>query len=237
MVVELQEGGQVDPIPHLTCVQQTSGEIDSILRRYAEAGVSNMLALRGDHPINDDGYDPANDDYTHAIELVEHVVRFNEHGTHPDPRGFGIGVAGFPEGHPETPNRIRQLDFLKAKTDAGAHWVTTQLFFDNADYFGFVARAREAGIEVPIVPGIMPVVSTQNIRRIAKLSQARIPEALDRELSRVEGDDPRTLEVGIEWATAQCRELLAGGAPGIHFYTLNRSPATRRIHESLFGAS
>ena len=230
LVVELQQGGQVDPIPHLTCVQQTTQEIETILSRYAAAGVSNMLALRGDHPMNDDDYDPANDEYAHAIQLVEHVVRFNEQGTHPDSRGFGIGVAGFPEGHPETPNRLRQLDYLKAKTDAGAHWVTTQLFFDNTAFYDWRDRCDLIGIDIPLIAGIMPITSIRTLNRMADLAGGtNFPAKLQRRIHRHQDDDDAVQQVGIQWATEQCNDLLDQGVAGIHFYTLNQSGATMEI--------
>jgi methylenetetrahydrofolate reductase (NADPH) len=146
---------------------------------------------------------------------------------------FSLAGACYPEKHPRSQSFESDLRMLVKKVESGVDFLITQLFFDNADYFSFVKRARAAGIRIPIVPGIMPVISAGNIRRIASLSQARIPEDLSSALDRCGDDDARTLEVGIEWATLQCRELLSRGAPGIHFYTLNRSPATRRIHAGL----
>ncbi|NNL65525.1 MAG: methylenetetrahydrofolate reductase [NAD(P)H] [Myxococcales bacterium] len=228
IVSRIQREIGITAMAHLTCVCASEDELVAVLDRLEGEGIQNVLALSGDAPADRPDHDRADDAFRWASELAAFIrSRW----------GFCLAGGCYPEVHPDAPDAETDLRNLKQKVDAGVELLVTQLFFDNADYFDFVERARAIGIEVPIVPGIMPVVSTQNIRRIAKLSQARIPEALDRELSRVEGDDPRTLEVGIEWATLQCRELLAGGAPGIHFYTLNRSPATRRIHESLFGAS
>ncbi len=128
------------------------------------------------------------------------------------------------------------MENLVRKARNGAKVLVTQLFFDNESYFSLVARARKAGIEQPIVPGIMPIISAANIRRIATLSNARIPEELEGQLTRVQDDDDRTMEVGVEWATLQCRELLERGAPGVHFYTMNKSPATRRVFQNLLGS-
>jgi len=211
---------------HLTCVCAPGDELAAILDRLEREGIENVLALSGDPPRDRPDHDRRDDAFRYASELTAFIR----------PRwGFCLAGGCYPETHPAAASPEADLANLKAKVDAGAEVLVSQLFFDNEDFFAFVERARAVGIEVPIVPGIMPVVSTANIRRIAALCQSRIPEALNAELSRVEDDDARTLEVGIEWATMQCRELLARGAPGIHFYTLNRSPATRRIHESLFG--
>ena len=143
-------------------------------------------------------------------------------------------AACYPETHPAAPSPELDLEMLVQKVNAGPDFLITQLFFDNSDYFDFVERVRRAGIELPIVPGIMPVISGPNIRRMTSMCGARIPGPLEARLARTGDDNAATLEVGIEWATAQCRELLQEGAPGIHFYTLNRSPATRRIYEELF---
>ena len=156
-----------------------------------------------------------------------------EHPNRPDPRGFGIGVAGFPEGHPSTPNRLREIDNLKMKVDAGADYICTQLFFDNRDFYDFRERCELAGITVPIVAGIMPITSKAGMTRMAELALgARIPAALLRAVGRC-ADDRAVAHVGIHWATEQCRDLLDHGVRGIHFYTLNRSDATRQIYENL----
>jgi methylenetetrahydrofolate reductase (NADPH) len=211
---------------HLTCVGSSAAELAEILDRLAAAGLENVLALSGDPPRDQPDYQTPPGGFTYARQLVEFIrSRWS----------FCIAAACYPETHPRAESPEADLAHLAAKVRAGAQLLITQLFFDNADYFAFVERARAAGIEVPIVPGIMPVVSESNIRRITALSGARIPDALDAELRSAGGDPERTLEVGVAWATVQCRELLARGAPGLHFYTLNQSPATRRIYESLFG--
>ena len=147
---------------------------------------------------------------------------------------FCVGGACYPETHQRAPSPESDLAMLVQKVQTGVDFLITQLFFDNVDYFEFVRRARAAGITVPIVPGIMPIVSGASIRRMTALCGARIPVELGRALDQAGEDDERTLEIGVAWATAQCRELLDRGAPGLHFYTLNRSPATRRIHSALF---
>jgi methylenetetrahydrofolate reductase (NADPH) len=234
LVVRIKETTSIPPVPHLTCVGHTEREVQSILERYAAAGVGNILALRGDPPANRPDYDWSEGDFKHASDLVAFIQKFNETGAHPDKRGFGIGVAGFPEGHPGTPNRMLELDFLKAKVDAGADYICTQLFFDNHDFLDFRDRCRLAGIDVPIIAGIMPLTSLQGMKRMAELAAgARYPAKLLRSLERAK-DHPEAVErVGIHYAAQQCAELLDKGVDGIHFYTLNKSHATREIYASL----
>jgi len=226
LVARIQQEIGLTAMAHLTCVGSTQEELAEILDRLADAGIENLLALGGDPPRDQPDYQPTPGGFTYACELVALArTRWN----------FCVGGACYPETHPRAASAEEDLAHLVRKVAAGVDFLVTQLFFDNADYFAFVDRARAAGITVPIVPGIMPVVSRQNIMRITALSGARIPPELARELELAEDDPGRTLEVGVTWATAQCRELLARGAPGLHFYTLNQSPATRRIHASLFG--
>jgi len=233
-VVRLKQTTTLDPIPHLTCVCHGEQEIDEILTKYAEAGISNTLALGGDPPRDTPDYDRKRDAFHHAADLVRFIQRFNERGIHPDPRGFGIGVAGFPEGHPSTPNRLDEMDFLKAKVDAGADYICTQLFFDNHDFYDFRERCELAGIHVPIIAGIMPVTTLSGMKRMAQLALgARVPAKLLRALGRAGSDPEAVKRVGIHWATEQCRDLLDSQVRGIHFYTLNKSDATRQIYQNL----
>jgi len=234
LVVRLKETTTLDPIPHLTCVCHNEQEIEDILTKYAEAGVSNTLALGGDPPRDLQNYDRDADAFQHAVDLVRFIKGWNERGLHPDARGFGIGVAGFPEGHPGTPNRLDELDYLKAKVDAGADYICTQLFFDNRDFYDFRERCELAGIHVPILAGIMPIISLGGMKRMAQLALgARYPAKLLRALERA-GNDPEAVKrVGVHWATEQCRDLLDHQVKGIHFYTLNKSDATRQIYQSL----
>jgi len=231
LVLRLRRETSLDPVPHLTCVGHTRAEMQAILESYAAEGVSNILALRGDAPR---GSVTQTGDFAHAADLVRFIRAFNESGRHPDPRGFGIGVAAFPEGHPETPNTLRLMDHLKAKVDAGADWICTQLFFDNHAFLDWRERCDIAGIRVPICAGIMPVLSVANLHRMADLAACtHIPAKLMRALQRC-GDDAEGVErVGIHWATEQCLELLDRGVRGIHFYTLNRSAATQEIFRNL----
>jgi len=234
LVVRIKNSTTLDPIPHLTCVCHQESDIQSILERYAEEGVSNILALGGDPPRDLTGYRKSDDAFQQAADLVRYIRKFSEAGSHPDPRGFGIGVAGFPEGHPGTPNRLKEMDYLKAKVDEGADYIVTQLFFSNDDFHDFRDRCSLAGINVPIIAGIMPVTSTKGMRRMADLAAgARFPAKLLRVLRRA-GDDSEAVEkVGIHFATQQCSDLLENGVDGIHFYTLNKSHATREIYASL----
>ncbi len=229
-VLKLRSTTELDPVPHLTCVGHTRSEITMILERYAAAGVSNIMALRGDVPRDWQDGSPWKD-FTYAADLVRFIKGFKGH---PDPRGFGITVAGFPEGHPETPNRLLELDRLKAKVDEGADAIITQLFFDNRDFYDFKARCELAGIRVPIIAGIMPVTSLPGMKRMAELALgARFPAPLMRMLNRTGGSDEAVRRVGVHWATEQARDLLDHDVAGVHFYTLNRSGATREVYATL----
>ncbi|HEY3601540.1 MAG TPA: methylenetetrahydrofolate reductase [NAD(P)H] [Chthoniobacterales bacterium] len=233
LVERIKNTTRLDPIPHLTCVCHSADEIDAILARYAKSAIGNILALGGDRPRGL-VYDKSRDAFQHAVDLVKFVRRFNESGIHPDRRGFGIGVAGFPEGHPSTPNRLLEMDYLKAKVEAGADYIVTQLFFENRDFLDFRERCLLAGIHVPIIAGIMPITSMSGFRRIAELSGGtRFPARLIRALQRCDNDVKMISRVGIHFALEQCHDLLDNEVAGIHFYTLNRSDATRVIFDSL----
>lgn len=234
LVVRIKDSTGIPPVPHLTCVGHDEADIDALLTRYAQAGVGNILALRGDPPLGQPDYDWSRGPFRHAVDLVRFIRRFNASGRHPDPRGFGIGVAGFPEGHPGTPNRMLEMDHLKAKVEAGADYICTQLFFDNRDFLDFRERCRHAGIQVPILAGLMPVTSLSGMRRMAELAAgARFPAQLLRALDRAEGDPAAIERVGVQYAAQQCAGLLDNDVDGIHFYTLNKSRATREIYASL----
>jgi methylenetetrahydrofolate reductase (NADPH) len=225
LVVRIQRDLGLVAMAHVVCTGTTPDELAESVGWMQEQGIENVLALRGDPPKDQSEWRPAPGGFRHANELAAFVKeRF----------ALGIGGACYPEKHPEAPSLAEDLAHLKRKVDAGAEFLITQLFFDGADYWRFVASARAAGISVPIVPGVMPIVSPANLRRMASLSPgSNIPAELQEELDRA-GEGDGALEVGVRWATRQCRELLERGAPGIHFYTLNRSPATRRVHEALF---
>lgn len=234
LVLRIKSTTRIEAIPHLTCVCHSEPEVEQLLVRYAQGGVSNILALGGDPPQSMPEHDRSKDAFRYAADLVRFIRRFNDSGTHPDPRGFGIGVAGFPEGHPATPNRLVELDYLKAKVDTGADYICTQMFFDNHDFFDFRERCELAGIHVPILAGIMPITSLKGMKRMADLAAgSRFPAPLMRAIARC-GEDPEAVKrVGVHWATEQCRDLLDKGVAGIHFYTLNKSDATRQIYANL----
>ncbi|TDU80868.1 methylenetetrahydrofolate reductase (NADPH) [Prosthecobacter fusiformis] len=230
LVGELRQSDVFDPIPHVTCVGQTEAEMQTLLEKYAAAGVSNVLALRGDLPAGTD----AGGDFQTAADLVRFIRRFNERGLHPDARGFGIGVACFPEGHPGTPNRMVEMDHLKAKVDAGADWMCTQVFFDNHDFHDFRARCELEGIQVPILAGILPLTQASSLRRMAELAAgARYPAKLLRALERTRGDEEGFRQVGIHHAVMQCADLLDHEVAGLHFYTLNQAAATVQVLRGL----
>jgi methylenetetrahydrofolate reductase (NADPH) len=226
LVASLQER---HPIPHLTAIGHSREEVSGLLNHYAAAGVANILALRGDPPASGP---QRSGDFTQAADLVKFIKSFQPHR---DPRGFGIGVAGFPEGHPATPNRMKEMDHLKAKIDAGADYICTQLFFDNHDFYDFRDRCELAGIRVPIIAGILPITHASMMSRMAELAGGtRYPAKLLRTLQRADPNDPRAFcRAGIHHATEQTADLLHHGVAGLHFYTLNQSDAVLRICERL----
>ena len=233
LVARVKETTTIPPIPHLTCVGHSKQEVDQILQRYASLGVCNILALRGDPPRGQSDYDWSQGDFRYAADLVKFIREFNESGRHPL-GGFGIGVAGFPEGHPATPNRLDEMDHLKAKVDQGADYICTQLFFDNHDFFDFRDRCSLAGIHIPMIAGIMPVTSLSSMKRMAVLAAgSRYPAKLLRALARANDDAEAVEKVGVHYAAEQCAGLLDGGVDGLHFYTLNKSKVTREIYQSL----
>ena len=230
LVQRIQRETDLTAISHLTCVCHSRDQLTAILDRYASSGIENILALGGDPPKDLADYNRDDDAFCHADGLVEFI---KQHPAPPDPRGFGIGVAGFPEGHPGTPNRIKEMDYLKRKVDAGADYICTQLFFENRDFYDFRDRCEHAGIRVPILAGIMPVTRKSGMTRMAELALgARFPAALHKAVDRC-SDDEGVARVGLHWATEQCRDLLDNKVRGIHFYTLNKSDGTRRIYENL----
>jgi methylenetetrahydrofolate reductase (NADPH) len=230
LVVRIERDTNLTAVSHLTCVCHSLAEMEAILDRYTASGVENILALSGDVPKTMPAHDRAKDCFRYAEQLVRFI---RERPNAPQPRGFGIGVAGFPEGHPETPNRLREIENLKRKVDAGADYICTQLFFENRDFYDFRERCDLAGIKAPIVAGIMPVTSKSGLQRMADLALgARFPAPLLRALNRC-ADDAAVARVGVHWATEQCRDLLDHQVRGLHFYTLNKSDATRQIYENL----
>lgn len=228
LVCRMQEEVGIVAMAHLTCVGHSQAELREVLRELQDRGVENLMCLRGDPPQGETTFVPTPDGFSHAAQLVTLARSLDD---------FSIGVAGYPEPHPECADKALDLRHLKEKVDRGVDFVTTQLFFDNRDYFDFCRRARDIGIKTRIIPGIWPITNYKQIVRVAKMCGATIPEALLRKLEPVADDTQAVFEVGVEWSWRQCEELLAGGAPGIHFYTLNRSLATQRIFERLRDSS
>lgn len=222
-------------VPHLTCVKHSEQEIRSIVEGYARRGIQSILALRGDPPKNE-AHDFRDDRFGNASELVRFIKEIGEAHARTDPTfpGFGIGVAGFPEGHPATPNRLLEMDYLKAKIDSGADYIITQMFFDNRDLYDFRDRCEMAGIRVPIIAGVMPIQSIPGMKRMSELALGmRFPAPLLRMVRRTDGSDEAIKRVGVHWATEQSRDLLDHRVSGIHFYTLNSSDATIEIYKTL----
>jgi methylenetetrahydrofolate reductase (NADPH) len=213
---------------HLTCVGHPRGEIRKVLEDLKSAGIENIVALRGDPPKGETSFRAAENGFRYASELVRFIREQNDLG-----QAFSLAVAGYPEGHMECRDLQKDLDHLKMKVDAGADAVITQLFFDNRDYFDFVDRARKAGILIPIIAGIMPVTHGPQIQRFAGMCGAKIPPEMMKAIERFGEDQASVESFGIDYAVRQCDELLRRGIPGIHFYTLNKSKATRDICRNL----
>jgi methylenetetrahydrofolate reductase (NADPH) len=209
---------------HLTVVGQSKDEVIAVLERLKANGIENMIALAGDPPHGELDWKPCPDGFQYSTELVEAATAY---------KWFSIAVAGFPEVHPRAESRKADLRYLKQKVDAGADVVITQLFFDNDDYYRYVEDVRRLGVEVPIVPGILPIQSTAQARRFTALCGSRIPRRLEALLQKVENDDPAAVDLGIEYATEQCEGLLGFGVPGIHFYCLNKSHSCKAVFQNL----
>jgi methylenetetrahydrofolate reductase (NADPH) len=214
----------IEVMAHLSCVGETREGLAAILDRFEAIGVTNVLALRGDPPRGETEFTPPADGLSSAAELTGFIT---------DSYGFTIGGACFPEVHPEAASLDADLDYLRTKVDAGAGFLITQLFFDNRVYFDFVAAAREHGIDVPIIPGVIPITSYGQVARICDLCDASIPEDLSASMEALGGDAEAEALLGVAYAARQCEELLAAGAPGIHFYALNRAPGTRAVLAAL----
>ncbi len=228
LVVKIQNEIKLNVVSHLTCVGSTRDEIKSIVADLHENGIDNIMALRGDPPKGEERFTATEGGFRYASELVSFIKKH-----FPD---MGIGVAGFPEGHPDTPNRLQEIEYLKRKVDSGADYICTQMFFDNRDFYDFCERCEIVGINVPILAGIMPIISIKGMKRMAELALGmRFPARLTRAIERAENDS-YVEKVGVHWATEQVADLIDNGVKGIHFYTLNRSRATREIYTSL-GAS
>ena len=213
------------PVGHLTCVNQSRDALRSVIGAYADGGVHNVLALRGDPPGGPGGeWVKHPEGLNHSVELVRMVRELGD---------FSVGVAAFPEKHPEAADLDADANVLAAKADAGADFAVTQFFFRAEDYFGLLDRAAARGCDIPVIPGIMPITNLGQIQRFAQLSGAEVPAEVVREIAPYEGDKDAVRAAGIDVATRLCNELLDRGAPGLHFYTLNRSKATREIYANL----
>jgi methylenetetrahydrofolate reductase (NADPH) len=225
LVLRIKKETDLTVVSHLTCVETTRDDIYGILERYSAEGISNILALRGDPPRALPHAGQAQGDFGYAADLVSFIKK--------NFPGMCVGVAGFAEGHPQTPNRLDEIDHLKAKVDAGADYIITQLFFDNRDFYDFCERCEIAGIRVPIIAGIMPILSRSGMIRMAELAAgSRFPARLIRAIQRADGDEA-VERVGIHWATEQVRDLIDHHVRGVHFYTLNHAMATLKIYETL----
>ena len=224
LVETIHSGCGLEVMCHLTVVGQSKDDARAVLKRLQAVGIENVLALGGDPPQGMTDWRPHPDGFHHAIELVREAVAM---------RTFSVAVAGFPEVHPRALSREADLRFLKEKVDAGADAVITQLFFDNQDFYRFSDDLRKLGVTVPIIPGILPLQSAPQVRRFTSLCCSKIPAKLESELVTVENDDDAAVELGIEYATRQCEELIKFGVPGLHFYTLNKSHSVLAIHQNL----
>ena len=225
LVLRIQRETALTVVAHLTCMGLTIDEIRATLDAYFKNGIVNIMALGGDPVPGATGPFSKPGSFTYASELVAFIKKHFP--------AMGIGVAGYPEGHPKTPNRLKEIEYLKAKVDQGADFICTQLFFDNKDFYDFCERCELAGIKIPIIAGIMPITSRKTMQRMAETALgARYPGRLLRAFGRAE-DDEHFEKVGIHWATEQVRDLIDNGVRGVHFYTLNRSRATLRIYDAL----
>ena len=216
----------MESMAHLTCVGADREEIGSVLDDLATGGVENVLPLRGDAPRGESEFVPTPGGFRYASELVAFIR---------ERHSFCLGAACYPEKHPEAPNASSDLDNLKRKVDAGVDFLITQLFFNNDDYIRFRERAVSAGIRVPILAGIMPILNVKQVKRFTQMCGARLPDELRQKIEAVEDDPEAVRQIGVYHATRQCEDLLQAGVPGIHFYTLNRSTATRAIYQSIKG--
>lgn len=214
----------LEAMAHFTCVNATTDDLRGVLNEMREVGIDNVLALRGDPPQGEDRWTKTEGGLEYSRELIELIDTEYE---------FAIGAAAFPEVHIDATDAESDLRYLKDKVDAGAKFLITQLFFDNAHYYDFVERARDIGVDVPIIPGIMPIMNAGQVQRMTAMCGTEIPGPLQEQLEQRADDPAAAAELGVAYATLQCADLLANGAPGIHFYTLNKSPSTRAILSAL----
>ncbi len=224
ITLRVKQEADLEVMAHLTCVGQTKEEIHGVLERLDQAGIENVIALRGDPPRGETDFVPVDGGFEHATDLIRHIRQ-----------NFAFGVAGacYPEGHIEAVDLDSDLEYVKRKVDQGADFLITQLFYDNNCFFEYMDQVRKAGIDAPVVPGVLPILSAPQIRRFTALCGATIPPELDRQLDQHAEDDQAVRELGIEHATNQVRELWDSGVPGVHFYVLNRTYAISKILNNL----
>lgn len=222
VVQHIQDQYDVTGLAHLTCVLHTKDDIKTVLKDIQSRGIENILALRGDPPQDRPDWKPGKDNFRYSSELCAFI---REHFGDL----FSIGVAGFPEGHILCPDRGKDARYLKKKIDAGADFVITQLFFDNQDYFDYVERLRKLGVTNRVIPGILPITNYQSLVKFCALCGAAVTEEIHKTFAPVQNDPQATLKAGIDFAVRQCRQLLDGGAPGLHFYCLNKTIPTDQI--------
>ena len=224
ITMQVKHETDLEVMAHLTCVAQTREEVHNVLERLDEAGVENVIALRGDPPRGQENFVAAEGGFGHATELIDHIrANFD----------FGLAAACYPEGHTESPDLDSDIRYAREKVEKGADFLITQLFYDNRYFFEFMERARSAGIDVPIIPGVLPILNTAQIRRFTSLCGATIPPELDSKLDQYAEDDNAVRELGVDYASRQVEELWENGVPGIHFYVLNRSYSVSRILANL----
>jgi len=224
----------IETMAHLTCVSKSRQELENMLVGAQYAGIENILALRGDPPKGDATFNKHADGYTHAYELVKQISGMNSGqylNTAGEKTSFSVGVACYPEGHPENPDKRLEAKYLKTKQDAGAEFAITQLFLDNREYFDFAEQAKKEGVSIPIIPGIMPIRKASSVQYFSRTFGVNVPQALAKRLQGCSGDDAEC--VGIEWAVQQCRELVKHGVKGIHFYTMNEPRIVKEILSDL----
>ena len=224
ITMQVKQETDLEVMAHLTCVAQTREEVHGVLERLDEARVENVIALRGDPPRGQENFVPADGGFSHATELIDHIrANFD----------FGLAAACYPEGHTESPDLDFDIGYAREKVERGADFLITQLFYDNRYFFEFMERAHKAGIDVPVIPGVLPILNTAQIRRFTSLCGATIPPELDGKLEQYAEDDNAVRELGVEYASRQVEELWENGAPGVHFYVLNRSYSVSRILANL----
>ena len=224
ITLRVKEEAQLEVMAHLTCVGQSLPEVHGVLERLEGAGVENIIALRGDPPRGESDFVPAPGGLAHATDLIGHI-RDNFH--------FGVAAACYPEGHTEAPDLATDLEYTKLKVEKGADFLITQLLYDNKYFFDLMDRSERADINVPIIPGVLPILNTSQVRRFTALCGVKIPAALDAQLDRFSDDDDAVRELGVEYASQQVRELWDAGVPGVHFYVLNRSYSVSKILQNL----